>query len=69
MKTVLDAYEQAIEDSAEYFVPVSDAERAEIEAIINVANKTKSVNIRLSNHDNEKGKQKPVFNTVKLAER
>jgi hypothetical protein len=34
MKITLDAFEQAIEDSAEQFVPVSYAEKAEVEAIV-----------------------------------
>jgi ClpP class serine protease len=41
----LDEFEQAIEDGAEYFVPVSSAEQDEIEAIIAAANATQNVNI------------------------
>ena len=58
MKTTLDAFEQSIEDSAERFVPLSDAEQAEVEAIINTANKTRNINIRMSAYDLEKVKQK-----------
>jgi len=32
-------FEQSIEDNAEKFVPLSDAERTEVETIINAANK------------------------------
>jgi predicted DNA binding CopG/RHH family protein len=58
MKTNLDAFEQSIEDNVEQFVPLSDAEQAEIETIINTANKTKNINIRISVYDIEKVKQK-----------
>ena len=57
MKTVLDAFEQSIEDNAEKFVPLSDTEKAEVETIINAANKTKNINIRISAYDIEKVKQ------------
>jgi predicted DNA binding CopG/RHH family protein len=55
---VLDEFEQVIEDSAEYFVPVSSAEQGEIEAIIAAANATENVSIRLSIHDIEQVRQK-----------
>jgi len=58
MRATLDAFEQSIEDSAERFVPLSDAEQAEVEAIINTANKTRNINIRMSAYDLEKVKQK-----------
>ena len=58
MRATLDAFEQTIEDSAERFVPLSDAEQAEVEAIINTANKTRNINIRMSAYDLEKVKQK-----------
>jgi predicted DNA binding CopG/RHH family protein len=58
MKTKLDTFEQSIEDNAEQFIPLSDAEQAEIETIINTANKTKNINIRISAYDIEKVKQK-----------
>jgi len=34
MKVTMDAFEQSIEDNAEKFVPLSDAEKNKIEAII-----------------------------------
>ncbi|MDR1838986.1 MAG: antitoxin [Treponema sp.] len=58
MKLVLDKFEQSIEDNAEQFIPISDTERGEIESIINAANKTKNINIRISAYDIEKVKQK-----------
>ena len=58
MKTTLDAFEQSIEDNAGQFVPLSEEEQAGVEAIINTANKTKNINIRISAYDIEKVKQK-----------
>jgi predicted DNA binding CopG/RHH family protein len=58
MKTVLDAFEQSIEDNAEKFVPLSDTEKTEMGTIINDANKTKNINIRISAYDIEKVKQR-----------
>ena len=58
MKLVLDKFEQSIEDNVEQFIPISDAERGEIESIINTANKTKNINIRISAYDIEKVKQR-----------
>jgi predicted DNA binding CopG/RHH family protein len=57
MKSVLDAFEQSIEDNAEQFVPLSDTEKTEVETIINAANKTKNINIRISAYDIDKVKQ------------
>ena len=58
MKTILDDFEQSIEDNAEKFVPLSDAEKADVETIINAANKTRNINIRISAYDIEKIKQR-----------
>ena len=58
MKTVLDKFEQSIEDDAEKFKPLSEAEKTEVESIINTANKTKNINIRISEYDIEKVKQR-----------
>ena len=58
MKMALNDFEQSIEDMAEQFVPVSDVEKSEVETIINAANKTKNINIRISAHDIEKVKQR-----------
>ncbi|MDR2719021.1 MAG: hypothetical protein LBB89_13285, partial [Treponema sp.] len=57
MKIALDAFEQSIEDNAEQFIPLSDTEKDEVETIINAANKTKNINIRISAYDIEKVKQ------------
>ena len=58
MKTTLDAFEQSIEDNAEKFTPLSNDEKTEVESIINAANKTKNINIRISVCDLEKVKQR-----------
>jgi predicted DNA binding CopG/RHH family protein len=57
MKKILDAFEQSIEDNAEKFVPLSDAEKNKVENIIDAANKTKNINIRISAYDIDKVKQ------------
>jgi predicted DNA binding CopG/RHH family protein len=57
MKVTLDAFEQSIEDKAEQFIPLSDTEKNEVETIINAANKTKNINIRISAYDIDKVKQ------------
>ena len=58
MKITLDKFEQSIEDNIEQFVPVSSAEKNEVETIINASNKTKNINIRISSYDIEKVKQR-----------
>jgi len=58
MKMILDEFEQSIEDDAEKFVPLSEDEKSEVETIINTANKTKNINIRISAFDIEKVKQR-----------
>ena len=58
MKTSLDEFEQSIENNAEKFVPLSDSEKSEVETIINAANKTRNINIRISAYDIEKIKQR-----------
>ena len=58
MKADLDDFEQFIEENAEKFVPLSDAEMTEVETIINAANKTRNINIRISAYDIEKIKQR-----------
>jgi len=58
MKTTLDKYEQSIEDSVEKFIPLSDTEKDEVESIINTANKTRNINIRISEYDIEMVKQR-----------
>ncbi|MDR3335816.1 MAG: antitoxin [Treponema sp.] len=58
MKIKLNKFEQSLEDTAEEFIPVTDAEKAEVENIIASANKTKNINIRISAYDMEKVKQR-----------
>jgi len=58
MKITLDTFEQSIEEDVEKFIPLSDAEKNEVETIINAANKTRNINIRISAHDIEKIKQR-----------
>ena len=58
MKDALDVFEQSIEYNAEQFVPLSDTEKTEVETIINAANKTRNINIRISEYDIEKVKQR-----------
>jgi len=58
MKAVLDSFEQSIEDNAERFIPLSDTEKDKVESIINAANKTRNINIRISAYDIEKVKQR-----------
>ena len=58
MKAKLDKFEQSIEDNAGKFVPLSANEMNEVESIINAANKTKNINIRISAYDIEKVKQR-----------
>jgi predicted DNA binding CopG/RHH family protein len=60
VKIKLDAFEQSIEDTAEEFVPVSQAEKDGIESIIASANKTKNINIRITAYDVEKIKEKAL---------
>ena len=58
MKTKLDKFEQSIEDNAAKFAPLSGAEMSDVESIINNANKTKNINIRVSAYTIEKIKQR-----------
>jgi len=57
-KMKLNEFEQSIENEAERFIPLSNTEKAEVESIINTANKTKNINIRISAYDIDKVKQK-----------
>jgi predicted DNA binding CopG/RHH family protein len=58
MKTKLDSYEQDIEDHALEFKPISTKKRQIIESIIDEAKKTKNINIRISEYDLEKLREK-----------
>ena len=59
-KTKLTKFEQSLEDNAEKFVPLSESEKKEVETILNAANKTKNINIRISAYDIEKVKQRSM---------
>jgi len=54
----LDDFEKSIEDNAEKFIPLSKNEMNEVESIIKSANKTRNINIRISEYDIEKVKQR-----------
>ena len=58
MKTTLDVFEQSIEDNAESFIPLSNAEKLKLDTIISTAGKNRNINIRISAHDIERIKQK-----------
>ncbi len=58
MKAKLDKYEQKLENEAELFRPVSKKKRLQIERILESARKTKNVNIRISEADLAKLKQR-----------
>jgi len=58
MKINLDDFEQSIEDNAEKFVPLSEAEKTEVETIIHTSNKNKNINIRISAYTIEKIKER-----------
>ena len=58
MKITLDTFEQSIEGNAEKYIPLSDVEMNEVESIINAANETKNINIRISAYDIERVKQR-----------
>ena len=74
MKIALDNFEQSIEDNVEKFAALSDAEKTEVEAIINAANKTRNINIRISStiHKYISGKlvdEKAVLKSMELLRR
>lgn len=60
MKLKLDKYEQELEKEADAFQPVSENKRKQIENIIAGSRKTKNVNIRISEADLARLKQKSL---------
>jgi predicted DNA binding CopG/RHH family protein len=50
-KVKLDPEEQKIEDEAGTWVPVSNAKKMQIDAVIEAARKSKNINIRISQND------------------
>lgn len=53
MKAELDKHEKEIEDNISDFAPVSNAQKALIEGIIDKANEKKSISLRLKSNDLE----------------
>jgi len=60
VKKKLDIYEQEIENKADTFVPVKDKKRQKIRSIIERSRKSKNINIRISEYDLAKLKEKSV---------
>ena len=58
MKIKLDKYEQKLENEAELYRPVSKKKRLQIERILESARKTKNINIRISESDLARLKQR-----------
>lgn len=56
--TKLDEFEQQIENDADRFVPVDDAERSRIEQILADGRRSRNVNIRISEYDLEQVKRR-----------
>ncbi len=54
----LDDLEQQIEDEAHRYVPIVGEERARVERVLEKSRKTRSINIRISEHDLETVKRK-----------
>jgi len=50
-KTELDSLENKIEAQSSDYVPVTNAKRARIEAVLEKSRKTRNINIRISEHD------------------
>ena len=60
MKIKLDKYEQSLENEAGSFRPVSKKKRLQIEKILESARKTKNINIRISESDLARLKQRSL---------
>ncbi|MDE0229372.1 MAG: CopG family antitoxin [Spirochaetaceae bacterium] len=54
----LDDLEQQIEDEANRYVPIVGKERTRVERVLEKSRKTRSINIRISEHDLETVKRK-----------
>jgi predicted DNA binding CopG/RHH family protein len=54
----LDQFENDIEAHSSEYVPISAAKRAKIEAILERARKTRNINIRISEYDLDRLKQR-----------
>lgn len=60
MRVKLDRYEQRLENEAELFRPVSKKKRLQIQKILESARKTKNINIRISEADLSRLKQRSI---------
>jgi predicted DNA binding CopG/RHH family protein len=60
MKVKLDKYERSLENQADSFRPVSMKKRRQVEKILESARKTKNVNIRISESDLARLKQRSL---------
>ena len=60
MKVKLDKYELSLEKQADSFRPVSKKKRLQIEKILESARKTKNINIRISESDLARLKQRSL---------
>ena len=60
MKVKLDKYERSLENQADSFRPVSKKKRRQIEKILESARKTKNINIRISESDLARLKQRSL---------
>jgi predicted DNA binding CopG/RHH family protein len=58
MKPTLDKSESDIENSSSEYIPVSEQKRRRIESILKRSRKTKNINIRISEYDLEKLREK-----------
>jgi predicted DNA binding CopG/RHH family protein len=59
-KIKLDPEEQRIEDEAGTWVPISGAKKVQIDAIIESARKAKNINIRISQNDLDRLKERSM---------
>lgn len=59
-KNKLDPEEQRIEDEAGTWVPITGAKKAQIDAVIESARKAKNINIRISQNDLDRLKERSM---------
>lgn len=58
MKKALNKFESDIENSSSGYIPVSTQKRKRVESIIEKSRKTKNINMRISEYDLEKLREK-----------
>ncbi|MDX9800286.1 MAG: antitoxin [Spirochaetia bacterium] len=61
MKAKLDSYEKEIENNAESYKSISKEKMSKIASVIDEAKKTKNINIRISEYDLEKLREKSAI--------